>query len=434
MELIYLFINNYKAINNKEISLSSQFQVKKENDKFTVSRSSIPDDFFSRNIDIVSFFGTNGSGKSTTIEFILHLYENNMPNGASFVAIFEELGDIFYISKGLNNTDVFNENSEPVRIYQSDLEIEDFVAIYFSHALEPLAVKSTFKNKKIINCSNTSLLSRAYLQKYKDVKSQFDLFKNVNLSFLKVHDVPMLGSINLMYELSKRLRNITSTINNISYIFNNNEIIKHHENDDLRFLYSHKNMYDSSDQDVIPLLAKFIEEHFLHENSTTSKNPITSLIYISLLNSTLTKSASIISRDNHSTSSKAKLDVIESANKTLSILTELARSLYNDSWYENINMHLSDLLFTDFPKKLEKEVLYSIEMRYDIYSFDRFVRERSIPSHTDHERFTFGVNSYNEFMGITELISNLRSALSCIDIKWNGISSGQYSALTMYSK
>ena len=216
MELIYLFINNYKAINNKEISLSSQFQVKKTNDKFTVSRSSIPDDFFSRNIDIVSFFGTNGSGKSTTIEFILHLYENNIPNGASFIAIFEELGDIFYISKGLNNVDVFNECSEPVKIYQSDLEIEDFVAIYFSHALEPLAVKSTFKNKRIQNCSNTSLLSRAYLHKYKDVKSQFDLFKNVNLSFLKVHEVPMLGSINLMYELSKRLRNITNMMKDIS--------------------------------------------------------------------------------------------------------------------------------------------------------------------------------------------------------------------------
>jgi len=71
MELIYLFIDNYKVIKNKEISLSSQFNVKNENLSFFVSKSSIPDNFFSENIDIVSFFGTNGSGKSTTIESFL---------------------------------------------------------------------------------------------------------------------------------------------------------------------------------------------------------------------------------------------------------------------------------------------------------------------------------------------------------------------------
>ncbi|HDZ8845837.1 AAA family ATPase [Aeromonas veronii] len=435
MELIYLFIDNYKVIKNKEISLSSQFNVKNENLSFFVSKSSIPDNFFSENIDIVSFFGTNGSGKSTTIEFILSLYEDSLPESASFIAIFEEFGEVFYISEGLVNVKVFSENAEPVRILKSDLEVENFSAVYFSHALEPLAVKPTFTNVNIINCSNTHLLSRAYLQKYKDVKSQFELFKNVNLSFLKVHDVPMLGSINLTSELSKRLEGVIATVQSISHIFNEDYNIRFFITNDLPFIYdTPESYYQTKNDDYISLLTNFIKYNFPNRNNSLQKNPISALIYISLLDSTLKKVASIILNKLNSKNSNKDLYSLKYRDDIVSILTQLAKSLNNDVWYEQINLHLSNLLMPGIPKRLEKEISFFIDKRYDAYSFDNFVRQWSIPFHDNNDRFTFGVSSYNEFIGITELISNLRSALSGIDIKWNGISSGQYSALTMYSR
>ncbi|MCF5885144.1 AAA family ATPase [Aeromonas veronii] len=435
MELIYLFIDNYKVIKNKEISLSSQFNVKNENLSFFVSKSSIPDNFFSENIDIVSFFGTNGSGKSTTIEFILSLYEDSLPESASFIAIFEEFGEVFYISEGLGNVKVFSENAEPVRILKSDLEVENFSAVYFSHALEPLAVKPTFTNVNIINCSNTHLLSRAYLQKYKDVKSQFELFKNVNLSFLKVHDVPMLGSINLTSELSKKLEGVIATVQSISHIFKEDYNIRFRITNDLSFIYdTPESYYQTKNDDYISLLTNFIKYNFPNRNNSLQKNPISALIYISLLDSTLKKVASIILNKLNSKNSNKDLYSLKYRDDIVSILTQLAKSLNNDVWYEQINLHLSNLLMPGIPKRLEKEISFFIDKRYDAYSFDNFVRQWSIPFHDNNDRFTFGVSSYNEFIGITELISNLRSALSGIDIKWNGISSGQYSALTMYSR
>ncbi|MFM5809379.1 AAA family ATPase [Aeromonas veronii] len=435
MELIYLFIDNYKVIKDKEISLSSQFNVKNENLSFFVSKSSIPDNFFSENIDIVSFFGTNGSGKSTTIEFILSLYEDSLPESASFIAIFEEFGEVFYISEGLGNVKVFSENAEPVRILKSDLEVENFSAVYFSHALEPLAVKPTFTNVNIINCSNTHLLSRAYLQKYKDVKSQFELFKNVNLSFLKVHDVPMLGSINLTSELSKRLEGVIATVQSISHIFNEDYNIRFFITNDLPFIYdTPESYYQTKNDDYISLLTNFIKYNFPNRNNSLQKNPISALIYISLLDSTLKKVASIILNKLNSKNSNKDLYSLKYRDDIVSILTQLAKSLNNDVWYEQINLHLSNLLMPGIPKRLEKEISFFIDKRYDAYSFDNFVRQWSIPFHDNNDRFTFGVSSYNEFIGITELISNLRSALSNLDIKWNGISSGQYSALTMYSR
>ncbi|WP_323910584.1 AAA family ATPase [Aeromonas veronii] len=435
MELIYLFIDNYKVIKDKEISLSSQFNVKNENLSFFVSKSSIPDNFFSENIDIVSFFGTNGSGKSTTIEFILSLYEDSLPESASFIAIFEEFGEVFYISEGLGNVKVFSENAEPVRILKSDLEVENFSAVYFSHALEPLAVKPTFTNVNIINCSNTHLLSRAYLQKYKDVKSQFELFKNVNLSFLKVHDVPMLGSINLTSELSKRLEGVIATVQSISHIFNEDYNIRFFITNDLPFIYdTPESYYQTKNDDYISLLTNFIKYNFPNRNNSLQKNPISALIYISLLDSTLKKVASIILNKLNSKNSNKDLYSLKYRDDIVSILTQLAKSLNNDVWYEQINLHLSNLLMPGIPKSLEKEISFFIDKRYDAYSFDNFVRQWSIPFHDNNDRFTFGVSSYNEFIGITELISNLRSALSNLDIKWNGISSGQYSALTMYSR
>ncbi|HAT3510207.1 TPA: AAA family ATPase, partial [Aeromonas hydrophila] len=435
MELIYLFIDNYKVIKNKEISLSSQFNVKNENLSFFVSKSSIPDDFFSENIDVVSFFGTNGSGKSTTIEFILSLYEDSLPESASFIAIFEELGEIFYISEGLGNVKVFSKNTEPVGIFKSDLEVENFSAVYFSHALEPLAVKPTFTNLNIINCSNTHLLSRAYLQKYKDVKSQFELFKNLNLSFLKVHDVPMLGSMNLTSELSKRLEGVIATVQSISHIFKEDYNIRFRITNDLPFIYdTPENYYQTKNDDFISLLTNFIKYNFPNKNNSLQKNPISALIYVSLLDSTLKKVASIILNKLNSKSSNKDLYPLKYRDDIVSILTQLAKSLNNDVWYEKINLHLSNLLMPGIPKRLEKEISFFIDKRYDAYSFDHFVRQWNIPFHGNNDRFTFGVSSYNEFIGITELISNLRSALSGIDIKWNGISSGQYSALTMYSR
>ncbi|MBV7469435.1 AAA family ATPase [Aeromonas sp. sif0611] len=435
MELIYLFIDNYKVIKNKEISLSSQFNVKNKNLSFFVSKSSIPDNFFSENIDIVSFFGTNGSGKSTTIEFILSLYEDSLPESASFIAIFEEFGEIFYISEGLGNVKVFSENAEPVRIFKSDLEVENFSAVYFSHALEPLAVKPTFTNINIINCSNTHLLSRAYLQKHKDVKSQFELFKNVNLSFLKVHDVPMLGSVNLTSELSKRLEGVIATVQSISHIFKEDYNIRFRITNDLPFIYdTPENYYQTKNDDFISLLVNFIKYNFPNKNNSLQKNPISALIYVSLLDSTLKKVASIILKELNSKSSNKDLYSLKYRDDIVSILTQLAKSLNNDVWYEQINLHLSNLLIPGIPKRLEKEISFFIDKRYDAYSFDHFVRQWNIPFHGNNDRFTFGVSSYNEFIGITELISNLRSALSGIDIKWNGISSGQYSALTMYSR
>ncbi|MFQ2177048.1 AAA family ATPase [Aeromonas veronii] len=435
MELIYLFIDNYKVIKDKEISLSSQFNVKNENLSFFVSKSSIPDNFFSENIDIVSFFGTNVSGKSTTIEFILSLYEDSLPESASFIAIFEEFGEVFYISEGLGNVKVFSENAEPVRILKSDLEVENFSAVYFSHALEPLAVKPTFTNVNIINCSNTHLLSRAYLQKYKDVKSQFELFKNVNLSFLKVHDVPMLGSINLTSELSKRLEGVIATVQSISHIFNEDYNIRFFITNDLPFIYDPpESYYQTKNDDYISLLTNFIKYNFPNRNNSLQKNPISALIYISLLDSTLKKVASIILNKLNSKNSNKDLYSLKYRDDIVSILTQLAKSLNNDVWYEQINLHLSNLLMPGIPKRLEKEISFFIDKRYDAYSFDNFVRQWSIPFHDNNDRFTFGVSSYNEFIGITELISNLRSALSNLDIKWNGISSGQYSALTMYSR
>lgn len=435
MELIYLFIDDYKVIKNKEISLSSQFNVKNKNLSFFVSKSSIPDNFFSENIDIVSFFGTNGSGKSTTIEFILSLYEDSLPENASFIAIFEESGDIFYISEGLGNVKVFSKNAEPVRIFKSDLEVEDFSAVYFSHALEPLAVKPTFTNVNIINCSNTHLLSRAYLQKHKDVKSQFELFKNVNLSFLKVHDVPMLGSVNLTSELSKRFEGVIATVQSISHIFKEDYNIIFRIKNDLPFIYdTPENYYQTKNDDFISPLINFIKYNFQNKNNSLQNNPISALIYVSLLDSTLKKVASIILKKLNSNSSNKDLHPLKYRDDIVSILTQLAKSLNNDLWYEQINLHLSNLLMPGITKRLEKEISFFIDKRYDAYSFDHFVRQWNIPFHGNNDRFTFGVSSYNEFIGITELISNLRSALSGIDIKWNGISSGQYSALTMYSR
>ncbi len=128
MELIYLWIDKYKNIKDQGFNFSQNLNCKfdKNKNELTIKKNlKLPTDFFGKNIDIITFVGKNGSGKSNVIKSIFSLlyaeatknirnsmFESNNPYDninaeKERLALFELLNDLkdssFFLIVKVNN-------------------------------------------------------------------------------------------------------------------------------------------------------------------------------------------------------------------------------------------------------------------------------------------------------------------------------------------
>ena len=106
MELIYLYIEDYKNIKNQGFNFSSKFTCKYDEVKKILQideNNNHIENFFAENINITAIVGENGSGKSSVLEAILkivedEIYENFIlvyfDDGLKYISNFEFVADI----------------------------------------------------------------------------------------------------------------------------------------------------------------------------------------------------------------------------------------------------------------------------------------------------------------------------------------------------
>ena len=81
MELIYLYIEDYKNIKNQGFNFSSKFTCKYDEVKKTLQideKNNHIENFFGENINITAIVGENGSGKSSVLEVISKIISNDI--------------------------------------------------------------------------------------------------------------------------------------------------------------------------------------------------------------------------------------------------------------------------------------------------------------------------------------------------------------------
>lgn len=74
MELVYLWVEEYKNIKKQGFNFSPKFRCEYDGETLTIDENDdYIDGFFGDNINVTAIVGKNGSGKSSLLELILHI-------------------------------------------------------------------------------------------------------------------------------------------------------------------------------------------------------------------------------------------------------------------------------------------------------------------------------------------------------------------------
>ena len=125
MELVYLWVEDYKNVKKQGFNFSPRFECKYENDELTIiekKEDEYINNFFGNNINITAIVGKNGSGKSRILELLTNNdFNSSFFDGEKNIINIHEHFDIFLVKE--------NENSY---LYQNPLNVNKLIAKRFN--------------------------------------------------------------------------------------------------------------------------------------------------------------------------------------------------------------------------------------------------------------------------------------------------------------
>jgi len=129
LELVYLWVENYKNIHEQGFNFSSRFNCdyNEKTNELTIEENDdyIPN-FFGKNINVTAIVGKNGSGKSSLLEYLESILSYNYGKKYKFILLFEFNGVIYRFP---------DENIKCN--YNLDLkEVEDIKCLSYSNSIQ----------------------------------------------------------------------------------------------------------------------------------------------------------------------------------------------------------------------------------------------------------------------------------------------------------
>jgi predicted ATP-binding protein involved in virulence len=126
MELVYLWVEEYKNIKQQGFNFSPRFTCKYDKDKneLTIEEKKDYVSIFPENINVTAIVGENGAGKSTLIEFLSNLFSTNFlktpPNNFILLYIYKNEPKYFLSTKTISNINELRINGLSIK-EQEDL-------------------------------------------------------------------------------------------------------------------------------------------------------------------------------------------------------------------------------------------------------------------------------------------------------------------------
>jgi predicted ATPase len=170
MELVYLWVEEYKNIYHQGFNFSSRFECEYKDDKLTINQKKDHVNIFPNNINITAIVGENGSGKSSVLSAMI------MKSKIFIVVLDDELK--IYTNK--------------VKV-TSSLKIEDLTTsflrkvLYYSYSMDNLSLAESRSPLATINLLKTNELITTNYLKLQDIDSELFNFKPYYIEY-SFHD------------------------------------------------------------------------------------------------------------------------------------------------------------------------------------------------------------------------------------------------------
>lgn len=304
MELVYLWVKNYKNIHKQGFNFSGRYRCHYDPDqnKLTIDKNKDYIHIFPENIHVTAIVGENGAGKSSLFEILLSEYENQ---SASILIIVDTAYGIRYVSNHiyLKEYEKFDEN------FKNKI-------IYFSNSL------SSFTNKSNISESIENHvpkrfeqdLAKLYKELFKD--DYFSIYETEQGLFtLNLKEI-LSDNPNTFQKIDKRV-----SFNKFKYLLDFSLLSKNIKDDDF-----YSKAIETSKENSTSNLLKFI----------IISRWKSSFIYNKKVDFIIKQNRALFKKENFSLDDYSK---INAQLNTLTVLTE-----YND---KNVNELISKLQYKE---------------------------------------------------------------------------------------
>ncbi|MBS4067611.1 MAG: AAA family ATPase [Sulfurimonas sp.] len=229
MELVYLWIEEYKNIRNQEFNFSPKFECEFKDENLTICDKKAKDNsckskdyienFFGKNINITAIVGENGSGKSSILKALFQNDDHSSAHDKLWYILYSEFDNklnIYFIDHmGINEKiDIeknFTHNIETLK-KEATLQTKlNFSMIYFSNTLQYLPVHNDEQNQSFYNISTSYLIDRYTRKisndKFIEFKYQYNYYKSkiIEQTIIMLQDI----ELKLDFELPQELNIVT---------------------------------------------------------------------------------------------------------------------------------------------------------------------------------------------------------------------------------
>lgn len=294
MELVYLWVEEYKNIIGQGFNFSPRFECSydEEKEELTINENKDYVSIFPENINVTAIVGENGSGKSSIIEVILDftIRKDSLINGLvirlyqidkELILIKDDGSRIYQFKKSINQEKEISFLLSEEDLEKKGLEKNLFKAIYYKNILDENRVLTNDKTTIDLS-SHEKLINGLSLYYSNNVKKIFTFLKNnkKKLTFKLPNKLYIEKSY---FDLVELVSNVLRPTRYNKYRDKLLEIIKN--NRTIKFdLYLIDHIYNSSLTDKFPDLeieritdnSSFIE--YLKKIDSTNKEQIKKII------------------------------------------------------------------------------------------------------------------------------------------------------------
>ncbi len=193
MELVYLWVEEYKNIHKQGFTFSPRFKCKydEENKKLSIDENDdYIENFFGKDINVTAIVGKNGSGKSNLLDLIFNRHRDRSGKEHFFVVYQDKKLQLYFFIHGYLKLikEIKADTTCSMNILKKEMSITklkyEFSSIFFSNLFQDLPIHDN-TDKRHIDISTSYLIYEYSKNEEKtdfiDFKYQYSLYKSKSI-------------------------------------------------------------------------------------------------------------------------------------------------------------------------------------------------------------------------------------------------------------